>query len=320
MKKYYPEYYDKFTCIADKCPDSCCKAWEIVIDDETYDRYLDVKAVIGDRIRKNIITDEDGDRCFKLSDGRCPFLNEKGLCDIHIELGEELTSKICRDHPRFIEEYDGFTEISLSLSCPEAVRIILSENPSDKLYPVPEYSGDDDVLELLIDSRKKLLSLEKDFFGCVAELLEKSANDEEEINQCFFDRGYMPSADSIRSYIKILHDKCEILAPMWKKTLTKALDSTESTDRLYSYIRNNDDIMKNILNYYIYRYYLKAVNDLDVYPRALFIAFSAFSSALISLSSDYPLEEAARLYSKEIEHSTDNADIILESLNEIPEV
>ena len=78
--------------------------------------------------------------------------------------------------------------------------------------------------------------------------------------------------------------------------------------------------MKNILNYYIYRHYLKAVNDLDVYPRALFIAFSAFSSALISLSSDYPLEEAARLYSKEIEHSTDNADIILESLNEIPEV
>lgn len=320
MKTYYPCYYYKFKCIADKCPGSCCKAWEIVIDDETYDRYLDVKAVIGDRIRKNIITDEDGDRCFKLSDGRCPFLNEKGLCDIHIELGEELTSKICRDHPRFIEEYDGFTEISLSLSCPEAARIILSENPSDKLYPVPEYSGDDDVLELLIDSRKKLLSLEKDFFGCVAELLEKAANDEEEINQCFFRRGYMPSSDSIRSYIKILRDKCEILAPMWKKTLNKALDSTESTDRLYSYIRNNDDIMKNILNYYIYRYYLKAVNDLDVYPRALFIAFSAFSSALISLSSDYPLEEAARLYSKEIEHSTDNADIILESLNEIPEV
>lgn len=320
MKAYYPCYYYKFKCIADKCPDSCCKAWEIVIDDETYDRYLDVKAVIGDRIRKNIITDEDGDRCFKLSGGRCPFLNEKGLCDIHIELGEELTSRICRDHPRFIEEYDGFTEISLSLSCPEAARIILSENPSDKLYPVPEYSGDDDVLELLIDSRKKLLSLEKDFFGCVAELFEKAANDEEEINQCFFDRGYMPSADSIRSYIKILRDKCEILAPMWKKTLTKALDSTESTDRLYFYIRNNDDIMKNILNYYIYRYYLKAVNDLDVYPRALFIAFSAFSSALISLSSDYPLEEAARLYSKEIEHSTDNADIILESLNEFPEV
>lgn len=320
MKKYYPYYYDKFTCIADKCPDSCCKAWEIVIDDETYERYLEINGDIGDRIRKSIITDEDGDRCFKLSDGRCPFLNEKGLCDIHIELGEELTSKICRDHPRFIEEYDGFTEISLSLSCPEAARIILSENPSDKLYPVPEYSGDDDVLELLIDSRKKLLSLEKDFFGCVTALFEKAVSDEEEINQYSFKRGYMPSAGGVRKYIEILRDECEILSPLWKSILNKTLGSKVNTDDLYSFVRNNENIMKNILNYYIYRYYLKAVNDLDIYPRALFIAFSAFSSALISISADLSLEEAARLYSKEIEHSTENVDIITEKVNEFPEV
>lgn len=316
MKKYYPYYYNKFTCIADKCPDNCCKAWEIVIDEETYKNYLDIKGDIGNRIRKNIITDEDGDRCFKLSDGRCPFLNIRGLCDIHIELGENMTSKICRDHPRFIEEYDGFTEISLSLSCPEAARIIFSENPSDKLYPVPEYNGDDDVLELLISSRKELLSLKKDFFGCVSALFEKAVNDEEEINKYSFNRGYMPSSDGIRKYIKILRDECEILSPFWKNILNKTLGSTVNTDDLYSFVRNNENKMKNILNYYIYRYYLKAVNDLDVYVRALFIAFSAFSSALIALSADYPLEEAARLYSKEIEHSTENTDIILEAADE----
>lgn len=31
----YPDYYKKFRCIADKCPDTCCSDWQIVIDDES---------------------------------------------------------------------------------------------------------------------------------------------------------------------------------------------------------------------------------------------------------------------------------------------
>lgn len=33
----------------------------------------------------------------------------------------------CRRYPRHIEEFEGMREISLSLSCPEAARIILSQ-------------------------------------------------------------------------------------------------------------------------------------------------------------------------------------------------
>lgn len=31
----YPDYYKKFNCIADKCPDTCCGKWQIVIDDDS---------------------------------------------------------------------------------------------------------------------------------------------------------------------------------------------------------------------------------------------------------------------------------------------
>ena len=33
----------------------------------------------------------------------------------------------CRNYPRHIEEFEGLREVSLSLSCPEAARILLSQ-------------------------------------------------------------------------------------------------------------------------------------------------------------------------------------------------
>ena len=35
MRIYKPVYYDDFRCIADKCPDSCCKEWEVQVDEKT---------------------------------------------------------------------------------------------------------------------------------------------------------------------------------------------------------------------------------------------------------------------------------------------
>ena len=35
----YPDYYKKFNCIAYKCPDTCCSQWQIVIDDDSLEKY-----------------------------------------------------------------------------------------------------------------------------------------------------------------------------------------------------------------------------------------------------------------------------------------
>ena len=34
MKRIRPDYYDKFTCIADQCTITCCQEWKIGVDTE----------------------------------------------------------------------------------------------------------------------------------------------------------------------------------------------------------------------------------------------------------------------------------------------
>lgn len=126
MKEVFPNYYKKFKCIADKCKHSCCIGWEIDIDQDTMDLYNSLEGEFADKIRKNIKGDVP---YFVLKeDDKCPFLNDNGLCDIILKLGEEAICDICYLHPRFSNFYEGFTETGLGLCCEEAVRIILTEN------------------------------------------------------------------------------------------------------------------------------------------------------------------------------------------------
>lgn len=310
MKKYFPSYYNNFSCIAGECPDSCCRKWEIVIDNETLRRYQSLDTPFGEKIRSEIIRDEEGDCCFRLNNGNCPFLNERRLCDIHIELGEAYTSEICRNHPRFIEEYDGFSEISLSLSCPEANRIILSDNKA--LYPAPEYHGDDEVLSLLIASREKLLSANESFLSSVSLLLDTAADDSLDIDLVYIENHPELNISFLKFLGKFLAEKSEILTDEWRSYLNNVSSGLIIDDDFITFLNRNDKALCLILKYYIYRYYLKAVNDLDIYSRALFIASQCLLSALIALNEDISVAEASRLCSKEIEHNLFNIDLLLE--------
>ena len=71
---------------------------------------------------------------FRQYNRRCAFLNEENLCDIYTEAGPEMFCRTCRNYPRHIEEFEGLREISLSLSCPEAARILLSQKRKGTLY------------------------------------------------------------------------------------------------------------------------------------------------------------------------------------------
>ena len=74
MKEYIPDYYKDFQCIADKCKDSCCIGWEIMIDSKSYKKYQNVKGEFRDRLMKGI--DHEGTPAFHLDDrDRCVFLN-----------------------------------------------------------------------------------------------------------------------------------------------------------------------------------------------------------------------------------------------------
>lgn len=309
MKKYYPSYYDKFSCIAGECSDSCCTKWEIVIDNDTLSKYNALSTDFGNAVRSQIIKDEEGDCCFLLNNGRCPFLNTDNLCDIHIKLGEDYTSEVCRNHPRFTEEYDGFTEISLSLSCPEANRIIMSSDSS--VYPKPEYRGDDEVLELLLSSREKLLTSDGCFSSLMKLLLDTAADDSLDIELVYIENHPDLNVTFLKCLASFLLEKSEILTNEWKAYLVKADGIGISDEEFEAYCKGNDEALIKICRYFIYRYYLKAVNDLDIYSRALFIASACLFSAFISCICNISISEAARLFSKETEHNLFNIDLLL---------
>lgn len=124
MKVRVPNYFNEFKCIASECEDTCCAGWEIVIDDETYKRYENVEGEFGEILRSKIVK-SDGENIFLLNNGNCSFLNEKKMCEIYINLGEDNLCYTCQQFPRYTEEFLDLKEVGLSLSCPEAARIIL---------------------------------------------------------------------------------------------------------------------------------------------------------------------------------------------------
>jgi len=140
-----PDYAEQFHCLAGNCPHSCCIGWEVVLDPDTVARYEAAEGELGEKLRASMQTDEEGDVCFPLRGGRCPFLDGENLCEIHRTLGQEATSITCREHPRFIEDYGPFREITFSASCPEANRLLLS---STAPLTFTEWEDDESLTEI----------------------------------------------------------------------------------------------------------------------------------------------------------------------------
>ena len=122
MKIYFPSYYNKFRCKAEKCQNSCCIGWEIYVDAATLERYKTLD-------RQDILCHiEDGERIGLCDGERCPFLCTDGLCRLISELGDDYTSAICREHPRFYHKIGDVLEGGIGASCEEAARIILTSD------------------------------------------------------------------------------------------------------------------------------------------------------------------------------------------------
>ncbi len=136
--------YDAFKCIAGSCPKSCCIGWQIVIDDDSLDNYAQIakkQAIAMKNKNLSTISDESDstsfeykilegvdfeEGCFRQNGRRCSMLNPDNLCSLQIELGEDNLCTTCKQYPRHIEEFQDIREYSLSLSCPEAIHMLLT--------------------------------------------------------------------------------------------------------------------------------------------------------------------------------------------------
>ncbi len=288
MKLYAPSYYKKFNCIADKCSHSCCVGWEIDIDGDTLEKYKNLDNDYGTVIKDSIST--EGTPHFKLGEcDRCPHLDERGLCKIILNAGEDLLCDICREHPRFYN-YTSVAEIGIGMSCEEAARIILCS---------PDYAVLEELGELEIDG-------DDTFFDGRAER----------------SKIYSILQDSSRAYNARLEDIYKLYGissyedSHWQKILDSLeyLD-TEHKKMFVNYSKEHrpegkDEYLERFLAYFIYRHSTEAFDADDFSARLSFCLFcERLFASLICQTAPKSLDELAllaRIISEEIEYSEDN--------------
>ena len=120
-----PAFYPAFRCKAGECRHSCCRGWEIDIDENTLSAYQCLPGAWGERLRA-AIAEEDGTAHFRLTEEEnCPFLRPDGLCDVILALGEDALCDICALHPRFYELIGPYELCGLGLSCEAVCELLL---------------------------------------------------------------------------------------------------------------------------------------------------------------------------------------------------
>lgn len=127
MKYLNLETFTDFVCTGSACEFTCCGGgWNIYIDDKTDEYYRSVTGPMGERLKK-CIRRQDGVNSFILDEnGDCPFLNDRGLCDIYIGLGEEHLSDTCTSFPRYRFLSGDICFAGVSMACPEVAKFFLT--------------------------------------------------------------------------------------------------------------------------------------------------------------------------------------------------
>ena len=293
MKLYAPKYYKKFKCIADKCDHSCCIGWEIDVDAITFEKYKRLKNHYAESILNSISTDDTSH--FALCEGeRCPHLDERGLCKIIINAGEEYLCDICREHPRFYN-YTDIAEVGVGMSCREAASLILSSSNYSTFEPVGEVDAEEAFCEF--DSRGERTR--------VYQILGNKSVP------------YNVRLDTIRREYGIAErDDTE-----WREVI-KSLEYLEDGHKelflCYSSSHRpdgNNEYLERALAYFIYRHCTEAYDTEDFRMRLSFCMFcERLLASLIVSQKAHTLQETAILasiISEEIEYSEDNTESLM---------
>jgi lysine-N-methylase len=141
-----PEYLSRFTCIAGACEDSCCTGgWGVFVDKKTYLKYRDLKDAelkqALDKVMKRYRGKDVSAQQYALFrmrvDGGCVFLNAQGRCHIIDKIGAENLCDVCAVYPRIYGMVDKKLERCATMSCPEIVRLALT-NPDGIVFETVE--------------------------------------------------------------------------------------------------------------------------------------------------------------------------------------
>lgn len=162
MQEFILNYYPFFKCVAGSCKHTCCAGWEMCIDEQSLLSYKNDASEFSNALKKGINFRKSKFNADK--SGRCAFLNDKGLCEIIINLGEQSLCQVCRDHPRFKSFFNDRIELGLGFCCEAAAKMILSFEDKIALIPVKDdgtvQENDFNQKNILAFREKVLLTLQ----------------------------------------------------------------------------------------------------------------------------------------------------------------
>lgn len=297
MKIVKPTFYKNFKCIAGDCPDSCCQGWEVDADAQSLEYYksLSDDLEIKQRIDRVLSVDEFDNTIFTLAEKkRCPFLNSENLCDMHIAIGGEHTPYTCRTFPRFIYDFGATREIGVSFSCPVA---------SDMMYNLDEFDFEQELNDelptlndidaqtyyTLLKARNTAYSIAKNRDMTVSSRLVELLHFAQKIQRELGD--YDEGGDSI-GFFDVFKNP-ELINPEWEQRVDNPNVKPVS----------NSVANENIIMYFLYKYFMQAVYDLDVLSKVKMAVDGVLVNTYFGEDS-----WGVHLWSKETEHSQYNMD------------
>jgi len=157
-------YYDDFKCTADKCEITCCREWDITIDDETQEKWKDLNLSEG-------MCEKDDRKIIRFDEKKyCPYLTENKLCSIVTDIGYENIPKACDVFPRQIHRYNNRTEYALVSCCPEVIKLMDKYDIREMTSQVLNETSDElfnlrnQIMELIIEAKNSSAGMLEAFF------------------------------------------------------------------------------------------------------------------------------------------------------------
>lgn len=294
MISIYPTIYHAFQCKADQCENTCCQLWTIDIDEPTAKRYHAMTGSLGESLRQAITVDDEGSHfIFSKAQPMCPLLNEKGLCKVVLELGEEGLCDTCHMHPRFYKYIEDLELCGVGLSCEASVELLAQQEPMDFLL----FTIEDDHNEFKPEERLTLHNI----FELLAFDLDPN----------LFQYTPKPSKQSFKELLD-LYKQTEPIDENWTaqvNTLSSKLDQLIAS--VQTYIQQEDmSLFNKVYQYILYR----QIDMLSDYSLESILAYAKDGTDYILIASaleGQPLKQVAR-WSQQIEYDEDNVELLLQ--------
>lgn len=336
-----PDYYRKFTCTADRCSDNCCIGWEIDIDEKTAAYYDSVTGDFGEKLCRSV-SDTDP-KSFVLGENeRCPFLNDRNLCEIILTLGEDKLCNICTEHPRYYEWFGNVKEGGIGLCCEEAARIIISAENASDIYEtaIPDEENDFEETPLhtcLLGVREEILAYlihtNLPLNVKIRDVIDYAALVQSNIDNSIYgiSRIISSTEHAEHRFTDILEflKKLEPIDEKWLPYLEKITEIYDTAcNKKEKILQNTSDVehyLCNIAVYFIWRYFMKGTFEGEIVSRVKLMATSVAVIGYMYLfkwleSGTLTHEDCAQLaknYSKEIEYSEENLEAMLDAAYEL---